>query len=271
MLGDGDTAHSFGTMTSSIYDTAWVALVSKTVARSPQWLFPSSFLYVLKAQSADGAWPAHLSQECVDDSGALLSTLAALYCLIQHQKTPFQLQHFHGSNGLSKRIEKAKRRIDQLFQVGILDACTAVGFEILVPSLLELLEAEHVSFRFPGRDALFALRDKKLAKIPPVLLYQRAPTALLHSLEAFHGHRDFDYGKIARHKVNGSLMASPSATASYLICCEKWDDEAEAYLRLAISNGAGLCSGAVPSAYPSSSFEMLWVRNHLNNFPPGLS
>ena len=58
-------------------------------------------------------------------------------------------------------------------------------------------------------------------------------------------------------------MASPSATSSYLIRVSSWDDEAEAYLRLAISNGAGNNSGGVPRAYPSTDFELTWVVSTL--------
>lgn len=56
-------------------------------------------------------------------------------------------------------------------------------------------------------------------------------------------------------------MASPSATASYLIRSTEWDDEAEAYLWLAISNCDGKGSGALPSAYPTTNFEVTWFND----------
>jgi hypothetical protein len=58
------------------------------------------------------------------------------------------------------------------------------------------------------------------------------------------------------------MMASPSATAAYLMKCEEWDDSAEAYLRLAVECGEGRGTGAVPSAWPSTNFELLWVSLH---------
>jgi len=41
---------------------------------------------------------------------------------------------------------------------------------------------------------------------------------------------------------------------------QSWDEEAEAYLRLVIECGDGEGKGGVPSAWPSTNFEILWVR-----------
>lgn len=86
--------------------------------------------------------------------------------------------------------------------------------------------------------------------------------ALLHSLEAFHDwkHEAFNAKKVKGRLVHGSVMASPAETASYLMNASTWDDEAEAYLRMVLECGSGKGSGGVPSAWPSSNFEILWVR-----------
>ena len=42
-----------------------------------------------------------------------------------------------------------------------------VGFEILVTSLLSLLQREGVSLEFPQLDALQAIRSAKLETLPP--------------------------------------------------------------------------------------------------------
>lgn len=47
---------------SSLYDTAWVASVTKTVTENPQYLFSSAFRAVLNTQLPDGSWYAHGSQ-----------------------------------------------------------------------------------------------------------------------------------------------------------------------------------------------------------------
>ena len=258
ILDNRDCSYGVGSMTCSIYDTAWVACVSKTVNGVSQWLFPCSFRFVLDSQSPDGAWPAHPHQVDTDELDTILSTLAALFCLTQHARHPLQLRHLHDGS-LSRRIESATVRLSSLLQNWRVGECKAVGFEVLVPSLLDLLEDEDLRFHFRDKNLLLATRDKKLMKLPPDILYRGTPFTLIHSLEAFHGRKDFDVDRVSHHKIGGSMMASPSATASYLIRSGKWDDEAEAYLRLVISNGEGNGSGGVPSAYPSTNFELTWV------------
>ncbi|KAL9097265.1 MAG: hypothetical protein Q9165_000692 [Trypethelium subeluteriae] len=106
---------------------------------------------------------------------------------------------------------------------------------------------------------VYAQRKAKLSKLPPEKLYQTAPSTLLHSLEAFFVDEDFDYDKIKHQKKDGSMMGSPSATAAYLMRSSIWDDEAEAYLRLAVEAGSGRGNGGVPSAFPSTIFEFTWA------------
>lgn len=262
LLGDFEQSYGLGSMTCSVYDTAWVACVSKTVAGRSQWLFPSSLTFVLDSQLPDGRWPAHPGQDDTDEIDSILSTLAALFCLVQHAKNPLQLRHVHGGS-ISERIERGVSKVSTMLQSWSVSECKAVGFEVLVPSLLDLLEAENVQLVFPEKLLLLTMRDQKLAKMKPEILYKAAPLSLLHSLEAFHGRQDFSYDRIAHHKIGGSIMASPSATSSYLIRASSWDDEAEAYLRLAISNGEGNNSGGVPSAYPSTNFELTWIASTL--------
>lgn len=258
LLGTYDPAYGLGSMTCSVYDTAWVACVSKTVSDRSQWLFPSSFSFVLDAQLPNGGWPAHPGDDDPREVDCILSTMAALFCLTQHVINPFQLRHLH-TERLLTRMEKAVGRLAELLEDWRVSDCNAVGFEVLAPSLLDLLEEDGIYFTFPDKERLLQIRNEKLAKLQPELLYRTAPSTLLHSLEAFHGRKDFLFDRIAHQKVCGSMMASPSATASYLIRSITWDDEAEAYLRLVISNGDGKGSGGVPSAYPSTSFELTWV------------
>ncbi|KAI4086884.1 MAG: hypothetical protein LQ344_007210 [Seirophora lacunosa] len=229
---------------------------------SMAWLFPSSFLYVLDAQLPDGRWTAHPGEENSDEVDGILSTMAASYCLIQHAKTPLQLKHIPRES-LAERIRNAIACLRTMLQLWRVGDSKAVGFEVLAPSLLNLLEQEGHIFDFPGKEHLLHVRDQKLAKVSPELLYNKSPSALLHSLEAFHYRKDISYDRFAHQKVGGSMMASPSATASYLIRCNTWDDEAEAYLRLVLSNGHGQGFGGVPSAYPSTNFELTWVVSTL--------
>ncbi|KAI4118551.1 MAG: hypothetical protein LQ345_001436 [Seirophora villosa] len=183
--------------------------------------------------------------------------MAASYCLIQHAKTPLQLKHIPRES-LAERIRNAIACLRKMLQLWRVGDSKAVGFEVLAPSLLNLLEEEGHLFDFPGKEHLLYVRDQKLAKVSPELLYNKSPSALLHSLEAFHYRKDISYDRFAHQKVGGSMMASPSATASYLIRCRTWDDEAEAYLRLVLSNGHGQGLGGVVSTLLEAG---LWTKN----------
>jgi hypothetical protein len=262
MLDGYDASRGLGSMSCSVYDTAWVACVSKPSSDADgaeQWLFPTSFSYILDAQLPDGGWPAHPGGRDSNDVDGILSTLAALFCLQQHHRKP--LQQARPGIDLAPRVAAGSARALQLLRAWDVESCDSVGFEVLVPTLLELLEDGGVTFDFAGRERLIQIRTQKLARVRPEFLYQGRHFALLHSLEAFHRWKDFEVDRCAHQKIGGSMMASPSATASYLMRCSKWDDEAEAYLRLVLSNGAGKNSGGAPSAYPSTNFELIWVSN----------
>jgi hypothetical protein len=266
MLSNYDESYGIGSMSCNVYDTAWVASIQRTVAGKTQWLFPSSYVFILDSQLEDGGWPAHPNSVDVDDVDGILSTMAAIFCLQEHASKPLQLGSLNIE--LLSKILKGVKRLSMLLNQWKVDECDSVGYEVLVPSLLELLEARGLSFNFPGRAELFFIRNQKLKKIRPELLCEGRHFALLHSLEAFHNWGEFDVDKVAHHKIDGSIMASPSATASYLMRCSAWDEEAEAYLRLVISNGHGKNSGGVSSAYPSTNFELIQVST--NNLSIGI-
>lgn len=258
ILDDYNPSRGLGSMTCNVYDTAWVACVSKTVLGRPQWLFPSCFAYILNAQMPKGGWQAHPNEGDADEVDGILSTMAALYCLVRHARNPYQLRYLHDAQFPAK-IENAVAHISKSLKDWRISECKAVGLEILLPSLLDLLGTEGIHLEFPDKKAILDIRVQKLAKVRPEMLYESAPLALLHSLEAFHGNEDFSYDRITHQTTGGSMMASPAATASYLIRSNQWNDEAEAYLRLVLSDGDGKGSGGVPSAYPTTNFEVAWV------------
>ena len=167
ILDNYNEAYSYGSMTCSVYDTAWVASISKTVGGCQQWLLPMSFSYILSAQLPDGGWPAHLGSPDTDLVDGLLSTLAALFCLNLHAEKPLQLQ----CDDIDIRIKDGSKRLESLLQLWDVGNCDSVGFEILVPSLLELLEEQGLSYEFPGRELLFGIRAQKLSKLTPEVLY----------------------------------------------------------------------------------------------------
>lgn len=272
-----DSHYGLGTMTCSVYDTAWVSIVTKTVAGIPQYAFPSSFIAVLEAQLPDGSWDGHFKHQdskltydmnstSVTGSAFLadriLSTMAALYALNLHASLPLQISPNRlPQPNLEIRILSAATCLKRMLTLWRVDTCKAVGFEILCPTLLGLLASQGHIFDFPAKSTLLKIRSAKLARVSLKDIYEHAPSALIHSLEAFHDRHpdEFDVTKVRHHMIGGSMMASPAATASYLIKAPSWDDEAEAYLRMVIECGEGMGTGAVPSAYPSTNFELLWV------------
>ncbi|KAK2879355.1 hypothetical protein FQN49_000965 [Arthroderma sp. PD_2] len=244
-----------GFMTCAVYDTAWVSMITKGSPNGPQWLFPECFNYLLQSQSDGKGWEA--AEPGID---GILNTAAALLALVAHSKRRLQITT-PSDDEIDRRVKSATTSLKDQLQLWDIESSDRVGFEILVPSILRLLECENLTFDFPGRPALMRLNQMKLSKLKPEYLYSKQKSTALHSLEAFVGMIDFD--KVGHHKQSGAFMASPSSTAAYLMYSSSWDDEAEAYLHDVIRCGAGQGSGGVPSAFPSTYFEMTWVLTTL--------
>ncbi|KAL9122767.1 MAG: hypothetical protein Q9187_000684 [Circinaria calcarea] len=164
---------------------------------------------------------------------------------------------------VSSRISKARSFLQGQLEVWDVKASENVGFEILVPTLLQLLEQEGFNFNVPGLPALKALGNNKLAQFDPRMLYDSGQTrlTLVHSLEAFIG--TIEFNNIGHLKASGSMMASPAATAAYLMNSSNWDEEAEQYLSTVIATGSGKGGGGVLSAFPTLIFELSWVLSTL--------
>lgn len=248
-----DEQYGCGSMSCTIYDTAWVSMVTKTVDGEKQWLFTNSFRFLLRNQSGDGSWGASPHSQ-ID---GILNTAAALLSVQKHTTEALQMRDLDPDDLRGCRDLAAASLARQLRTWNVA-ATRHVGFEMIVPVLLDLLEKENPTLCFPfdGREALMMINAAKLSRFRPELLYQSKTTAT-HSLEAFIGKIDFD--KVQHHLVHGSMMGSPSSTAAYLMHVSRWDNDAESYLENAIDRAAGQGSGGVPSAYPSFFFEYTWV------------
>lgn len=252
-VDDYDETFGFGSMSCAVYDTAWVSLVTKAVGENRQWLFPECFDYVLDQQAEDGSWG--LTSEGID---GILSTAAALLSCVRHHVEPLNVENTRAKD-LEARIERGTDSLRSQLQDWTVSSTVHVGFEVIVPALLDLLAQESIQFSFKGLGDLMKIHEEKLSKFHPDLLYDCERSTVIHSLEAFIGKIDFD--KISHHKKFGSMMGSPSSTAAYLMNATAWDDEAEAYLRHVVENAAGKGNGGVPSAYPSTIFEYSWVSS----------
>ena len=238
-----------GSFSVATYDTAWVAMISKMVNGVTQWLFPECFQFLLTAEVPGGGWDSHSS-----DLDAILNSMAALLALQKH-RIAFGYSNSKLPEDIDSRIAGAVSFLDSRLQQWDVEASEHVGFEIIVPAILEMLERDGIYFKFRGRRLLYILFAQKMAKFNPEMLYGTAKSTSIHSLEAFIDKIDFD--RLSHHKTAGSMMASPASTAAYLMQCSTWDNDAEAYLRSVIASRDE--NGGVPSAYPSVIFELTWV------------
>ncbi|KAF5576188.1 ent-kaur-16-ene synthase [Fusarium pseudoanthophilum] len=237
-----------------VYDTAWVAMIPKTTDNVKNWLFPECFHYLLKTQAADGSW----GQLPTTQTAGILDTASAVLALLSHVREPLQPLDV-SPDEINLRIDlgiaSLKRQLAVWHDV---EETNHIGVELIVPALLSMLEKQLdlAPFEFPCRDILDKMHEEKLGHFDLEKVYGK-PSSVLHSLEAFLGKLDFD--RLSHHLYHGSMMASPSSTAAYLIGASKWDDEAENYLMHVIQNGAGHGDGGISGTFPTTHFECSWI------------
>jgi hypothetical protein len=246
-LVDGIAKSNLCTVTTAIYDTAWLSMISKKEGGVERWLFPESFQYLLSQQLSNGGWESYATKE-----DGIVNTLGALLALTRHRGST------NSAVKLQDAIQSATSCLEGSLQTLVIDGSLPVGFEIVVPALLAMLEDEGVHVAFPAKRPLLAIGKIKMEAFTPDSLYNTTETTLFHSLEALVGKIDFD--RLRHRKVFGSMMASPASTAAYLMNVSSWDQEAEFYLWRVILEGSGKGNGSVPSVFPTPIFETSWVR-----------
>ena len=195
----------FGSFTASVYDSAWLSMVSRRQDSQLQYLFPGCFEYVLSQQQDDGCWPGYASS--ID---GITNTAAGLLALLARKSHVSKLEH---DGNLSQRITQAISGLNGLLQKWDVSKGDQVGFEIIIPSLLEQIGKFDIKFEFPGQSQLEKLNMQKLGKFRPEFLYTTHQTTILHSLEALVGLVDFD--RISHHcTAEYGILGSPAATAA---------------------------------------------------------
>lgn len=260
LINDHDPNYGVGSLTCSVYDTAWVAMVIKHVDGQKRWLFPSSFEYLLHQQQHDGGW-----QTSASDADGILNTLAALLAFCRHIGYPLQLTP---PEDLTHKKDRAIYFLETKFSKCDVQSTITATLQPFFSSLLQMLEHEGIHFSFLGRDALMHERGRKTPYQSLATLYGNVRTSAAHNLESRVG--EVDFNRVGQHKICGSMMASPAATAAYLMGCTNWDDEAEAYLQHIVSIGDSKSVGGVPSKFPTTVFEVTSVISTLleNGFTP---
>ncbi|OJZ91051.1 hypothetical protein ASPFODRAFT_203518 [Aspergillus luchuensis CBS 106.47] len=268
VASDSKSQYGLSSMAPSIYDTAWLAMVEKKKDEGYEWVFPTSFEYLLREQTDDGGWdplegvtkrhgeyPENIwIQDCVVHS---LAALLALCRLVRrsssHYKEPLP-------DNILFRLFRAKSFLDAKLQKWQPDKAIHFTVELIVPVLLHLLSEEGVDFEFPAKVDLLS-KYAAATSIDISWLYQGPCSIPLFSLEGFV--RQLEWNKLGSLVTSAGITASPASAAAYLIYSPTWSDECEAYLRHIVSQGQGKGNGGVGGVYPLEVFEPCWVLSTL--------
>ncbi|KAG0456773.1 hypothetical protein HPP92_024561 [Vanilla planifolia] len=239
-LGDGE-------ISSSAYDTAWVAMVPDLGGTGvPQ--FPSSLRWVANNQLDDGSWGDAAFFFAPD---RIISTVACVVAL-------------KSWNSYAKKCERGIRFLkENMWRLAeVEDELITIGFEVALPSLLDIAKAMSLEFPYdePALQRIYAKREMKLNKIPRELMHSM-PTTLLGSVEGMPG---LDWERLLKlQSSDGSFLSSPSSTAYVLM--QTGNEKCLRYLQKAVDK----YNGGVPTVYPVDLFEHLWVVDRLQRL--GLS
>ncbi|KAJ5732135.1 hypothetical protein N7493_003616 [Penicillium malachiteum] len=255
LLASYDEKYNFGTVVSSIYDTAWISMVSKK-SSAYDWAFPECFEFLCREQAEDGGWgnPISLVERITCTFVSLLAIKTHLRPPSISQEERVKLQRCADSAADFIRANLPTWNLDSL------DTTLPMAMELWFPIVVARLEAEDVVFDIPGLDHLMQMREEKLSRFPVEILYQKhglIQPSPLFTLEGFIGRVDFD--RLSHQKVLGSMFTSPASTAVYLMECSEWDIDAEEYLRHAIEQSIIKNNRSVPTIFPTSIFDIDWV------------
>jgi halimadienyl-diphosphate synthase len=229
-----------GVIDPTAYDSAWVARVPRHDDVDVP-AFPSALEWLLANQHADGSWGASLEYH----HDRLASTLRAALTLAH-----WQLRQGHSR--WQDRIDAAVVAIGRHGALLSRDPYELVGFELIVPTLLNEARALGLALRFDAFQSVYRMREEKLARMPPELVY--APATTLAFSAEFLGSK-LDAAKMRQVlDAQGSVSCSPSATAFYLVAAPG-DPAAEAYLATVLERSGG----AAPAVGFIDVFEHAWV------------
>ncbi|XP_020580217.1 ent-copalyl diphosphate synthase 1, chloroplastic [Phalaenopsis equestris] len=233
-MGDGE-------ITSSAYDTAWVAMVPDLIGGGgPQ--FPSSLQWIIDNQLEDGSWGNQVLFSAYDRIISTLACAVALrfwsVCLDQCQK---------GLLFLKENMWRLAEENEELMPI---------AFEVALPSLIDLAKGLGLDcpYDHPALQYVYAKREIKLERIPRELMH-KVPTTLLHSLEGMPG---LEWQSLLRlQSSDGSFLFSPSSTAYAFM--QTGNENCLSYLKKVVER----FHGGVPNVYPVDIFEHLWVVDRL--------
>ena len=227
------------------YDSSWAAyLVEKNGSPS----YPEVLPTLLERQHPDGGWGSRVAHS----HDRLLTTLAVVLLLARF-----------GNRGRDKQRQAVgERYIWRVARDLDHDGQATVGFELLLPALLERGKRMGLSLPYAHLRRYETARAKKLNLLPSERIFQSATTALF-SLEAFVD----DFGlndATSLLQQDGSMASSPSATAALLGQAKDWRvrfPSSTAYLEDLL----GRYDGGLPAMAPCGIFTRAWVLHYLQH------
>ena len=219
----------------SVYDTAWSA-----------WHYPDALAWLLEQQHPNGSWGAELDYH----HDRVITTLAAINVIAAKCTTAADLERVDAG---IKYIEQAIPRLRE-------DAYETVGFELLLPGLLNM--ARNQGLKVQGIDLLMgpqlALYKEKINLVSKAIYSPHFPVGF--SLE-FLGTEFLDGEAVQKQKLrssNGSIHNSPAATAFADVSLKS--EAGRDYLDTLRTR----YEGKMPAFAPFEIFESAWALHNLS-------
>jgi halimadienyl-diphosphate synthase len=239
-----------GKMSSTAYDTAWVARlnhIDKQLSnRALEWINVN--------QLPDGSWG---TQDILYYHDRVICTLSAMIALTHRgRRASDKSQIENGLNALERITSGATQGLAS-------DPNGAtIGFEMIAPTLVA--EAEKLGIikqqgdRILGR--LAKLRDIKMEKLAGRKISHMFTPAFSSEMAGMDGQSILDIDNL--QEENGSVAHSPSATAYFAGYLRPGDPKAMAYLHEWMD-----VNGGMPDDDPFDVFEPAWVLWNLKLIP----
>ena len=230
----------------SAYDTAAVATLRSTPA-GRDLLLPSAADWLLANQHADGSWGSPVPTP----HDRVVNTLAAVVALAELAGS--------GPAGFPDVTGRIGAGVERLHQVSRElrpdDPHETIGFEFVVPALLERTRALGLPLPFGSFGWVRDLYERKMSVVPADAFHR--VTTLAHSLETFADR--WPSAALARLQApDGSFGCSPAATAAMYGV-----SRSEADLRYLTSALQATGQGAAPTVFPFRTFDDGWTFHPL--------
>jgi len=235
-------------LSSTPYDTAWIARLKDIETE----LGNQALQWISENQLEDGSWGAAFPYYYHDRVICTLSAMIALTYKGRRQQDKLRIQR-----GL-EALDRITAGATQGLQMDTNGA--TVGFEVIAPTLVA--EAEELGIIKQQKERILGkltnLRELKMAKLRGLKVSRFVTVAhnaemtgkdKLHLLDIEH-----------LQELNGSVGASPSATAHFALYVRPGDQAAIDYLSPIVQSR----NGGAPTLSPIEMFERIWVLWNLS-------